>query len=320
MAFVSIPYELIAADGSRAVVGNSDAAAADPDFVGYLDAESGITGLLDRAGVRESATDLVEADGASHGPFWLSRRSGTITGLLFVGGLDPTIVANAESKLKRATRWLREDGVIRWTPPNASSPRQLRCRVQDGPRITARRPKAFQVTLVSTDPYALSVTENSATISAALQSSVEVTIADPFTDPVGVSSTVGRGIPNPIPEPIISNEQAANQTLVMITNAGDAPTWPRFRITGPVTDPTLLNNSTGESWSLSYTLAAGEFLDVYPQRGRILAGGTADRYSALDFIDSTWWQLQPGDNDVRLLATAYSAGAEFTIYWRDAYE
>src|SRR3954454_6043897 len=131
MAFVSVPYELIAADGSRAVVGNTDAAMTDPDFCGILDPEAGITGLLDRAGVRESATDLTEADGATHGPFWLSRRSGTMQGLLFVGDLNPVLVAAAESKLKRATRALRADGILRWTPPNDSSPRQLRFRVQD---------------------------------------------------------------------------------------------------------------------------------------------------------------------------------------------
>src|SRR3954451_15686169 len=245
MAFVSIPYELIAADGSRAVVGNSDAASSDPDFVGYLDAESGITGLLDRAGVRESATDLVEADGASHGSFWLSRRSGTITGLLFVGGLDPTIVANAESKLKRATRALRSDGILRWTPPNDSTPRQLRVRVQDGPRITARRPKSFQVTLVSADPYALSASESSVVITPGAAAG-ETGIASPMTDPISTGLNV-----------------TAQQFVV---NQGDAPSWPWFRIDGPITNPQVLNNTTGQVIALGYTLNPGEWLNVYPER------------------------------------------------------
>lgn len=299
MAFVGIPYELIAADGSRAVVGNSDAAAADPDFVGYLDAESGITGLLDRASIRESFTDLVEADGASHGPFWLSRRAGTVTGVLFVGGLNTAIVAAAESKLKRATRALRADGIFRWTPPDASSPRQLRFRVQDGPHITARRPKAFQVTLVSADPYALSSTESSIVIT-----------------PGAAAGEIG--IPNPITNPITTSLAATGQQFVV--NQGDAPTWPRFRIDGPITDPQVLNNTTGQLVGLNYDLGPGEFLDVYPQRGRILLNGTADRYSALDFANSSWWQLDPGSNDVRLLAAAFSSPAQLTVFWRDAYE
>ena len=82
----------------------------------------------------------------------------------------------------------------------------------------------------------------------------------------------------------------------------------------------LLNNTTGQQVALTYTLASGEFLDVYPERGVILAGGTADRYSALDFAASTWWQLQPGSNDVRLLASSYSSPAALTVAWRHAYE
>jgi hypothetical protein len=299
MAFVSLIYELIAPDGTRAVVGNSDAARADPDYIGPLDAENGIAGLLDRAGVRESVTDLVEADGASHGSFWLSRRSGTMQGLLYPNVLDSDVVAVAESKLKRATRALRGDGLLRWTPPNDSSPRQLRFRVQDGPHITGRRPKQWQMTLVSTDPYALGSTEQS-TIIVLGAAAPEVGIPDPITDPItSPLGTVGQS---------------------GVFNAGDAPTWPRFKIDGPITNPTVLNNTTGQSVVLNYTLAGGEYLMVYPERARILAQGTADRYSALNFTQSTWWQLQPGTNDVRLLASGGSAGAQVTVYWRNAFE
>jgi hypothetical protein len=298
MAWVGIPYEFIVGN-DRAVVGNSDAATADPDFCGTLTPDSGITGLLDRAGVRESTSDLVEADGATHGPFWLSRRSGVLQGFIRADSLDPVVVSAAESKLKRATRALRADGILRWTPPNDSSPRQLRFRVQDGPRITGRRPKAWQVTLVSTDPYALSSTEQSVVITPG-QAAGEL------------------GIPDPMPDPLTSPLNVTAQQSVV--NAGDAPTWPHFRITGPITNPTLTNNSTGQSISLSYVLNVGEFLDVYPQTGRILAQGTTDRYSALNFALSSWWQLAPGANDVRLQAAAFSAGAQATVFYRSAYE
>jgi hypothetical protein len=299
MAWIGIPYELIAPDGTRAVVGNTDTATADPDFCGTLTPDSGITGLLDRAGVRESSTDLVEADGATHGPFWLSRRSGVLQGLLRADSLDPVVVSAAESKLKRATRALRADGILRWTPPDDSSPRQLRFRVQDGPRITGRRPKAWQVTLVTTDPYALSSTEQIVVIT-----------------PGGATGELG--MVNPLTDPITTTLNAAGQQFVV--NQGDAPSWPRFRIDGPVTNPQVLNNTTGQKVALAYTLNTGEWLDVYPERGRILLNGTADRYSALDFANSSWWQLQPGSNDVRLLASSFSTPAQLTVRFQHAYE
>jgi hypothetical protein len=299
MAFVGIAYELIAPDGTRVVVGNSDAAKADPDYIGTLDPENGIQGLLDAASVRDSSSDLVEADGASFGSFWLSRRQGTMTGLLRPDLLDGPTVAAAESKLKRATRALRGDALLRWTPPNDSSPRQLRVRRQDGPHVTGRRPKTWQITLESADVYALGSTESHIVITAGAAAG-EVGILDPITDPISSAlNSTGQG---------------------SVLNTGDAPTWPRFRITGPITNPTILNNSTGQAIVLSYTLNAAEFLDIYPRRGAILAGGTADRYSALNFAQSAWWQLAPGTNDVRLLATTFSSPAALDVYWQPAFE
>jgi len=299
MTYLDVPYELIAPDGTRAVLGNSVAAMSDTDWIGPLDPDANIQGLLDRAGIRESSSDLVEGDGATHGPFWLSRRAGTIQGILLPTVLDMSLVAAAESKLKRATRALRADGLLRWTPPNDSAPRQLRVRVQDGPRVTGRRPKAFQVTLVSTDPYALSSSESSVVITPGAAAG-ETGIVNPITDPISTSLNV-----------------TAQQFVV---NQGDAPSWPRLRIDGPITNPQVLNNTTGQVVALAYTLNPGEWLTVYPERGRILLNDTADRYSALDFANSSWWQVQPGSNDVRLLASSFSSPAQLTVYWRNAYE
>src|SRR4051795_5696038 len=186
MAILDIPYELIAPDGTRAVVGNSSAAQQDPDWVGMLDPESNIQGLLDTATVRGAGQDLVEADGQSMPALYLGGRSGTVQVIILPSSLDLAAIESACSKFKRATRALRGDGIFRFTPPNDSSPRQLRTRRQDGPRITGRRPKTGQVTLQSADPYLLSSTEQQVTITP--------------------GSAAGElGIPNPLPNPITSD-------------------------------------------------------------------------------------------------------------------
>jgi hypothetical protein len=298
MSEVGIAYVLTGPDGTRAVVGNCDAAVADPDFVGYLDPANGITGLLDGAEVRETTSDIVGGDGGIHGPFWLGRRPGTVNGVLLPNS-DMPAVNLAERKLKRATRALRADGTLTWTPSGESLQRMLRYRRQQKPGITGRRPKAFQIALVSADPYVLSSSEASLVITP--------------------GAAAGElGIANPITNPITSPLNVTAQQFVV--NQGDAVTWPRVRIDGPITNPELLNQTSGLRVRIVYTLAAGEWLDVFFERGAILLGGTADRYSALDFSQSTWWQLLAGINDVRLLAAAYSAGAQATIYWRHAWE
>jgi hypothetical protein len=272
MAWVGIPYELIVGN-DRAVVGNSDTATADPDFCGTLTPDSGITGLLDRAGVRESTSDLVEADGATHGPFWLSRRSGVLQGFLRADSLDPVVVSAAESKLKRATRALRADGILRWTPPNDSSPRQLRFRVQDGPRITGRRPKAWQVTLVSTDPYALSSTEQSVVITP---------------------GQARRASSGSRPDDRSDHDDADRDRPAVRRQPGrraDVAAVPDRRADHEPADP---EQHDRPELALAYTLNPGEWLDVYPQpSGAILLNGTTSSASALDFPNSSWWQLQP---------------------------
>lgn len=295
---IGIAYAFQGPDGTRAVVGNCDAATADPDFVGYLDPENGITGLLDAAETRVDGEDLPGMDGGAFGASWLGRRSGTVQGILLPNSDMPTVNL-AERKLKRATRALRSDGVLTWTPSGESIQRMLRYRRDQKPAVSGRRPKAFQVALVSPDAYVLSAGETSIIITPGL-------------------AAAELGIPNPITNPITSPLNVVAQQFVI--NQGDAPTWPRLRIDGPMVNPTILNNTTGESIVLIYTLAAGEWLDVYPSRGAVIFGGTADRYSAVNFALNTWWQLQPGSNDIRLLPASYSAPAQLTVYWRHAWE
>lgn len=297
MAEVGICYVLTGPDGTRAVVGNCDAAKNDPDFVGFLDPENGITGLLDTADVRESASDLVQADGGLHGPFYLARRSGTVQGLVLPQSEMPAVNA-AVTKLKRATRALRADGVMTWTPSGGSQ-QMLRYRRQQRVAVTGRRPKAFQVALVSADAYNLSTSEQSIVLVPGLAAGE-------------------LGIPNPIVNPITSALNVTAQQFVV--TSGDAPTWPRFRVDGPISNPEILNQTTGQRIRIVLTLAAGEWIDVFPERGAILFGGVTDRYSAYDFAASSWWQLQSGANDVRLIASSYSAPAQLTVYWRHAYE
>lgn len=296
---VAIAYELTAADGARAVVGNCNEAVLDPDFVGYLDPENGITGLLDGAEVRENAQAIVLGDGGEQGPQFLGLRPGTIQGFANPN-LTIGLQEDALARLKRASRALRADAMLRWTPADGYR-RRLRVRRSARPSIGGRRPKTFQIALSSPDPYVLSDDEQS----------LEIVPGDLAGE---------LGIPDPVTDPVTSDYNVAAQQYA--SNIGDAETWPRFRLDGPLTNPQILNQTTGQRISLGYVLGAGEWLAIYPRTATILLNGDADRYEAYDFDASEWWQLRPGLNDVRLLVDDYdaAAGARLTAYWRHAWE
>ena len=43
------------------------------------------------------------------------------------------------------------------------------------------------------------------------------------------------------------------------------------------------------------------------------SNGTDDLYRVFDDANSTWWELLPGDNDIRIYADAYDATGGVTV-------
>jgi hypothetical protein len=298
MAQAGIPYILTGPDGARAVFNDTS----DPDFVGYLDPENGVTGLLDSADVRESFSNLTEEDGSIQGDSFLSRKTGTLQGILY-----PDVPANTtvrESKLKRASRGLRAGfpSVLTWTP-DGSPQRRIDCYRQGRVAILGRRPKTFVVPLSTPMVYQASAALNQLVLTA-----------------TAGGSQGEVGFTNPITNPIIDTYNQGSQ--LFITNQGDAPTWPKFSLVGPVTNPTLRNNTTGLQWTLTATLSSTDILVVDSAPPRTVIFNGVNKYSAYaaNFSINSWWALVSGANDVRLLASSFSTGAAATVTWRDAWE
>lgn len=292
---VGLPYIFTSPTGARAVVGNSDDAKADPDWVGFLDPDNGVSTART---IRDGGEPLVEGDGGIHGDNWHDRAS-----LVFAGILDPNAAPATRDALRRklqaATHALRADAHLTYTPPGTYLRHWWLRRVQD-PAFAGRQPTTFQVQMISERPYAL---------------------GDEQSQIILPGSAAGElGFSSPISSPLGSPLNVAGQAF--IANAGALETWPRFRIMGPITNPRILSNTLGLELRFAIALGAGEFLDVYPPtpHARILFGGVTSIYRALDRSASRWWRLISGTNDVRLLATAYSAGASVTVYWRSASE
>lgn len=100
-----------------------------------------------------------------------------------------------------------------------------------------------------------------------------------------------------------------------ITNAGGTGTKPTLTLAGPLTNPVLTNETTGETLELTYTLGSGETLTIDFDAATIYLDGTASRYYAK--TGGTFWELAAGDNNVRFSAQSGSGTA--TLEWRDAW-
>jgi hypothetical protein len=113
--------------------------------------------------------------------------------------------------------------------------------------------------------------------------------------------------------------------IVNVFNSGDVASGIRieFRAIGTVTNPSLLNVNTGEFIKVNYTLYAGDALVVSTYYGEkevtLKSGGfVTDAFRYLD-ADSTYLQLDVGDNLFRYDAEANVDALELSIYHNNQY-
>lgn len=290
-----ITYTIIGPDGTRAVINDAN----DRDWVGTL--SSPPTGL-ERAGIRENAATLPEADGGVHpGPFLYDRLSFTLTGILQPTnsiGINTSSWLTRQAKLLRATNAMRADARLLWTPSEAV-PVFINFRQQQPTRITGARPKAFLVQGVAEDPFVYSQELHNAQAT--------------------LSALTGGGLPSPLTSPLTSSASIAGQAIV--TNVGSITSWPTLTVYGPITNPSITNFTTGKTIVFAGSLSANDHLsiDTNPRRRSAMLNDAVNFYGNYNFGLSQWWGLEPGANDLRLGATAYSAGASLVVQWRDAW-
>jgi hypothetical protein len=284
-----VPYVLTGPDGSRAVFNDQT----DADYVGALTDATG----FDSPEVRESADNLVGMDGGIHGSFYYGRRPVTLSGTVYNVATDA--VRNTRlTKLQQASNAVRGDATLSWTPGGGVA-QQIKVRRQQPLRISGGWVKDFQLSLVAADPRIYSAVLHTQSVAAS-----------------GTPTPSGRGYAKAYPV-VYGGGSILGQMFVV--NSGSALSYPILTFTGPGSNPSALNLTTGERISLIYTLGAGDTLTVDTLNRTVVLNGTASRYSAIDFTNTAWWGLVPGSNDVRLSWGAYTAGASLTVQYRDAW-
>lgn len=115
--------------------------------------------------------------------------------------------------------------------------------------------------------------------------------------------------------PPITLPAGAPPMSVSCTNGGNFQTEPTVTITGPITGPAVVNQTTGQTVSFSgLVVGASDVLvvDFYNQQGSLNGS-----FRPGD-VSSSWWTMQPGTTGIRVTGTA-STGASMTVAWRDAW-
>jgi hypothetical protein len=120
---------------------------------------------------------------------------------------------------------------------------------------------------------------------------------------LGSVVTGGRGYPKSYP---YGYGSAATQSAGSITPGGNRETAGWYLITGPIVNPSIVNDTLGKQWTLNISLAAGEVLWIKPRIKTVRLGETGP--SRRNTLKGPWWLLKPGTNSFRLLGSGGTVG------------
>lgn len=130
--------------------------------------------------------------------------------------------------------------------------------------------------------------------------------------------TYGEGTSFFAPYPQVSASQVLGSTTV--NNPGEVVAWPRWTVTGPMVALTAINDTTGQSFELTYTLAAGQTITIDTNSPQITGPSGENLVSALNWPAAYLWPLVTGDNEVQFNVSGAEAGTGVELVFRARYE
>lgn len=176
---------------------------------------------------------------------------------------------------------------LRWVRP-----RRLSIDMTQAPFGLARATAQVMVM----DPFGYADAESAASASVSVAASA---LTFPVTFPITFGATYSPG-------------------SLIATNAGTAPANWVATITGPVTDPTLINNTTGQTLSLTGVVPVGLDLVIDSKSRTIILDGSVNRADMRD-LGSEWFDLVPGANYITYDASPTPPIGSLTLSWRSAW-
>ena len=126
----------------------------------------------------------------------------------------------------------------------------------------------------------------------------------------------GGGMGVPMGVPMDMSVDAA--TIVPVVNDGNYEAYPTFTFVGPLTHPTLTNNTTGKAISLDYDLATDAdslIIDCYERTVVIEPSGNNGR----QYVSGVFWTMPIGPSSITLGSSDLGDAGKVVLQFRDTY-
>jgi len=249
-----------------------------------------VTGWHDGPGVRSSRQPRAQQSGDMSGTAFRTGRQVVLSGKVFCSD-TPQLESAARALTAVLAGGGQGDlvGLSRWGQLSA------RVRLEDAPRFEplSSYAGAWQLTVASDDP---------------------LLYGDPVFLSAGLAGGSGTGLVYPLVYPrdygVLAGQTPGS---VVVPNAGTAAYWPRLRIDGPVPNPVVTLNETGDWVRFNGTVSAGQWLDFDLGVRRVLLNG---QVSLRQFVTSSgrWLMVPPGGGSVSWAADGADPAATLSVW------
>lgn len=225
--------------------------------------------------------------------------------------IEGKVTGSGNLQLYRERRRILENASRIFRPDNTLAPIVFKFKTMDDLELQTEvytRKLAFADRLINAGDYVLEL----------FAPNIRLLSQELHEQRVNIFEGGGMAIPMGIPMDMSAGAAAETQ----IINAGGINSFPSFTIYGTIEDPSISNTTTGESFSIDYTLTStDERIEVDVERRTVLyfASPTATGVNIRQYFTGDWLELTPGNNTLKLIVSDISDSGYTLIRWRDAY-
>lgn len=105
-----------------------------------------------------------------------------------------------------------------------------------------------------------------------------------------------------------------------VYNAGEVEAWPEWTLTGPADGLTATNETTGEAFTLTYPLSAGQAVRITTDPPTVQGPSGQPLTWALSWPGAVLWGLDEGLNDVNFSVPGAGVGTSIELAYRPRFE
>lgn len=128
------------------------------------------------------------------------------------------------------------------------------------------------------------------------------------------------GSPVDFANPFLSLSSAQVLGATDVINPGEITAWPQWTITGPCSQVTATNNTTGQTFTLTHALDSGDTITITTNRPTVRDSSDNNLIGELNWPTAYLWGLVPGHNSVTFVVSDADSNTHIELGFYPRYE